>query len=576
MKKNTEIACIMTGIGIAALWALLGRNRKGSSLIEAPVKGGKGAMIKSKNEEDAFQEVLEDIDPYDPFNTESHYYDNRQYKNPFIGLGKAGIPLSNANRYKKLQQHYETTQLTLTNTSDIEREVRLWAGNKKPPISPALPGDITDHIFRTVTVNSNLGTGIYPQGIIVNPYNGFTYIANQLSHNISVLNSDGIVISLIRITVHNQSPYGAGPVDLTVNSQPDSPNYGKVYVANVIGDTVTVINQQLEVTTTIPVGKRPIGITFNAFNSNVYVANIADDTVSVIDTITETILTTIAVGKAPKSVTVRPDNGQVYVINSGANSISSIDANHQLTTTIENIGNTLTTAAYHPKNNHLYVVSSGEHTVIPIDLGSGIPGQKISVGVNPYRILYHPTNELLYVGNREDNTYSIMDTDTVIHTLSLGTVGTSMGIDSTTGMIFSSDSTTGGVTLISYSRESNVILINEGYYAKREDFTFNPAVVEHVKFILSGTERFNVLKLEEESVTGTTQVKPISFSSYHNPQNFSNVAEVFEMKGTIIDGKNGWVFKIAGKQTITILTYYKQFEAEDILNNALEGSNLKP
>ncbi|WP_025663290.1 YncE family protein [Aquimarina megaterium] len=569
MKKSTEIAFIMTGIGIAALWAMLGRNRKRSSLIEAPIKGGANAIPKKENEEDAFQEALEGIDPYDSFIKTDYPYYKRQPKNPFKVLGKANVNLNNATFYKKLQQNYETTQLTLTNTSDIEREVRLWAGNKKPPISPALPGDIADHIFRTIIASANGSTGIYPQGIVVNPYNGFTYIANQLSHNISVLNSDGIVISLIPITANGSSPYGASPVDLTVNSQPSSPNFGKVYVANVIGDTVTVINQQLEVTTTIPVGKRPIGITFNAFNSNVYVTNIGDDTVSVIDSITETILTTIAVGKAPKSVAIRPDNGQVYVINSGANSISSIDANNQVSATIENIGNELTTAGYNPKNNQLYVVSSGESTVIPIDLDTNIPSTAIPVGAAPYRILYNPNNGLLYVGNRADNTYSIIDTDTVIDTLSLGTVGTSMGIDSTTGMIFSSDSTTGVVTLISYSRESNVILINEGYYAKREDFTFNPAIVQHVKFILSGTQRFKVLKLEEESVTGTTQVKPISFSSYHNPQNFGNVAEVFEMKGAIIDGKNGWVFKIAGKQTITILTYYKQFETENILEHAV-------
>jgi YVTN family beta-propeller protein len=570
MKKSTEIAFIMAGIGIAALWAMLGRNRKRrSSLIEAPIKGGANAIPKNKNEEDAFQEVLDDINPYDPFNNGGHPNYNRLHKNPFKGLGGAGVKLNNTSLYKKLQQNYESTQLTLTNTSDIEREVRLWAGNKKPPISPALPGDIADHVFRTITASVNGSTGIYPQGIVVNPYNRFTYIANQLSHNISVLNSDGIVISLIPIIANGSSPFGASPVDLTVNSHPNSPNFGKVYVANVIGDTVKVINQQLEVTTTILVGKRPIGITFNSFNSNVYVANIGDDTVSVIDTITETILTTIIVGKAPKSITIRPDNGQVYVINSGANSISSIDVNNQVIDTIENIGNELATASYNPMNNHLYVVSSSKNTVIPIHLDTNVPSTAIPVGANPYHILYNPNNELLYVGNRADNTYSIIDTDTVIDTLSLGMVDTSMGIDSATGMIFSSDSTTGVVTLISYSRESNTILINGGYYAKREDFTFNPAIVQHVKFILSGTQRFKVLKLEEESVTGTTQVKPISFSSYHNPQNFGNVAEVFEMKGAIIDGKNGWVFKIAGKQTITIHTYYKQFESENILEYAI-------
>lgn len=570
MKKNTEIALITTGITLAALWwVLLDDDEDQAGVSKRNGIAPKNKIPPSENTDVIITDPI-DSDPYDSFVNVNHPNTRRLPKRAYKSLDRTTTKLGNEAFYKRLQDRYETTQLTITNTSDVEREVRLWAGNKKPPLSPTLPGDVADHIFRTITTSSSQGTGIYPQGIIVNPFNGFTYIANQLSHNISVLNNEGVIVSLIPITANASSPFGVSPVDLTVNSQPSSPNFGTVYVANIIGDTVTVINTQLEVVNTIQVGKRPISITFNPFNSNVYVANIADDTISVIDTTTETVIETIGVGKAPRNITIVPMTGLVYVVNSNDNSISVIDPNNQVANTIDNVGVELTTIAYHPVNNSLYIVSSGDNTVIPIDLDTNATRAAIPVGADPYRIIYNPSNELLYVGNREDNSYSIIDTtDVVIDTLFLGAVGTGVAIDPNSDMIYSSDSTNGAINIISYSRESNKVIINDGYKARREDFTFNPAIVKHVKFVLSGTERFKVLKLEEETVTGKTNIKPISFSSYNSPQNFGNVAEVFEMNGAIIDGKNGWVFKIAGKQTITILTYYKQFETENILKDAI-------
>ncbi|WP_299186624.1 YncE family protein [uncultured Aquimarina sp.] len=565
MKKHTEIVLLTTGITLAALWwVLLDHDDKDRT---DTIK--KNDDMPSQEKEDVMVAEVIHSDQNDSFVKVNRPFAKKILKRTLKSLDRSAIKLSNEVFYKTLQEKYETTQLTITNISDVEREVRLWAGNKKPPLSPTLPGDVADHIFRTVTTGSSLGAGIYPQGIIVNPFNRLTYIANQLSHNISVLNTEGILISLIPIPANGSSlpnpAYGWSPVDLAVNSQSSSPNFGKVYVANVIGDTITVINNQLEVVNTIQVGKRPIAIAFNPFNSNVYVANIAEDTVSVIDTTTETVIETIGVGKAPRNMAVVPSTGSVYVVNSNDDSISVIDTNNVVTDTIDSVGSELTTIEYHPVNNSLYIVSSGDNTVIPIDLFSGATRTGISVGADPYRIVYNPSNELLYVGNRLDNSYSIIDSnDTVIDTLFLGAVGTGVAIDSNSNMIYSSDSTNGAINIISYSQESNKVLINDGYYGKREDFTFSPAIVKHVKFVLSGTERFRVLKLEEETVTGTTLVKPISFSSYNSPQNFGNVAEVFEMNGIIIDGKNGWVFKIAGKQTITILTYYKQHDRIDL------------
>lgn len=561
MKKHTEIAWITAGVGLVVLWMLYGkeRNHTHDGIVVAPPEED-----TQEPEEDHF------LDDLILWHTIFDSYAPEEEVQPTQELGSFVSPLQDDVKglgmkkwYDQLQQQYETTQLTLTNTSDVVREVRLWAGNKKPPLSPLLPGEVSDHVFRTLTVSSSLGTGIYPQGIVVNPFNGFTYIANQLSNNISVLDDAGTLLQLIPIPANGGSlpnpAFGWGPVDLTVNSQTNSPNFGKVYVANILADTISVITTDLELETTIAVGKRPIAVAFNEVNGYLYVANVAEDTISVMDTNTVAVVDTIAVGKAPRAITIDPNTGLVYVINSGDHSITRISATGDVIATIPNIGNGLTTAAIHPLNSTLYVVASTDDTVVAIDVTTNTIKQNIAVGRDPYRVVYNPNNELLYVGNRGEDSYSIIDQDDqVIDTLFLGAVGTGIGIDPNSDQLLSTNSTNGAITLISYSRASNAILINKEYESRREDFIYYPAMVKHVKFVFSGQERFTTLQLERETVTGTTDIQPISFSNYNSPQNFTNVAEVFEMNGTIIDGKHGWVFQIAGGQTITILTYYQQ------------------
>ena len=89
---------------------------------------------------------------------------------------------------------------------------------------------------------------------------------------------------------------------------------------------------------------------------------------------------------------------------------------------------------------------------------------------------------------------------------------------------------------------------------------YNPGVVKHTKWVLSGDARFAVLHFVEETPTGTKISTPISHENYKSPQNFLNVSEMTDLEGTVIDGKTSWVFKIAGLQTITLIVYFRQFE----------------
>jgi len=74
----------------------------------------------------------------------------------------------------------------------------------------------------------------------------------------------------------------------------------------------------------IPVGSRPFGIAVAPNGSAVYVANNLGNSVSVIDTATKTVSATIPVGLAPQGLAITPNGQFVYVANFTSNTVSKI------------------------------------------------------------------------------------------------------------------------------------------------------------------------------------------------------------------------------------------------------------
>jgi YVTN family beta-propeller protein len=74
------------------------------------------------------------------------------------------------------------------------------------------------------------------------------------------------------------------------------------YVANQSSNTVSVIDSNNEVVSTITVGSAPTGVAASPDGSKVYVTNRSTGKLSVIDTNTNKVVSTITVGSAPTGV----------------------------------------------------------------------------------------------------------------------------------------------------------------------------------------------------------------------------------------------------------------------------------
>ena len=93
---------------------------------------------------------------------------------------------------------------------------------------------------------------------------------------------------------------------IKVGGNPDgvgiTPDGGKVYVANQLDNTVTVIDAAANavIGSPIAVGRAPLGLAITPDGSRAYVANYYSNTVSVIDTATDAVIgSRIPVGVSP-------------------------------------------------------------------------------------------------------------------------------------------------------------------------------------------------------------------------------------------------------------------------------------
>src|SRR2546428_195804 len=135
------------------------------------------------------------------------------------------------------------------------------------------------------TVIANVPVGLYPFGVAYNSGNGYVYVANVNSNNVSVISGTTVVASVL------------------VGNGPDAVGYdsgnGYVYVANQNSNTVSVINGTT-VVATIAVGGNPGAVGYDSGNGYVYVANLGSNDVSVISGMT--VVATIPVGNGPQRV----------------------------------------------------------------------------------------------------------------------------------------------------------------------------------------------------------------------------------------------------------------------------------
>lgn len=286
------------------------------------------------------------------------------------------------------------------------------------------------------TVIGTIPVGSFPRGVAVNPTTNRIYVANELSDTVTVINgSDNTTVATV--------PVGAHPTAVAVN-----PNTNRIYVTT-NGEVSVIDGGTNSEITRIPVGGSPFDVAVNPNTNRVYVTGSPwVPHVSVIDGATNAVIATILgpVGDlglvgAAAGVAVNPNTNLIYVGGLFIRRVAVIDGetNTVQVTIPVGFGNNRDLAV-NSNINRVYVVHGNDRHVSVIDGGNNSIITTLETGANPAGLGVNPFNNRVYVGNTGDNTVSVIDgtTNTLIINLSVGNVPGhgSIGVNPITNRIY--------------------------------------------------------------------------------------------------------------------------------------------
>lgn len=238
------------------------------------------------------------------------------------------------------------------------------------------------------TVYATIPTGgtSSPHDLVVDPPNGWVYVADLGTSNISIVSGKAVLTTL-------PVPALANATHLLLNAtgetfQPDyesdlayDPLDGDVYVADAGADRVTVLNDTRYLGN-LSVGRFPYSVAYDPDDGDVDVTNLFSDNVSVLHG--TSVVGSVPVGRLPVDVAYDAQDGDMLVANLNSSNVTVVAG----TTVVGSIpvGTDPVCAIYDTVNDAAYVVDQGSSNVTvlgppPSSGGSGIPPWGWSVAV---------------------------------------------------------------------------------------------------------------------------------------------------------------------------------------------------
>jgi YVTN family beta-propeller protein len=153
--------------------------------------------------------------------------------------------------------------------------------------------------------------------------------AAGLSRALSLALCAALTVLVVAAALATPPAAHAAPFSIVVGDAPQAtavnPVTNKIYVANQLGNSVTVIDGATNATIPVTVGTNPCAVAVNPVTNNVYVANLGSGNVTVIDGATNTVTATVIVGTNPCALAVNPVTNKAYVASGGSANVTVID-----------------------------------------------------------------------------------------------------------------------------------------------------------------------------------------------------------------------------------------------------------
>jgi YVTN family beta-propeller protein len=262
---------------------------------------------------------------------------------------------------------------------------------------------LTNNSFAQGGTAEMLDVGTDPRGVAFDPGGQYAYVANYADDTVSVIDmATHTEVTVISIGDGQNGPSQDGPWGIAAVREPTTTGSIKVYVANYLTSSVSVITDNSTTINNITgIGSNPIGMAATPDGDLVFVANNGSHSVQVISTSQDEVIATIATSSAvgPWGVTAGSQGEYIYATNSDANSslsnnsvtvIHNIDNNAFEAVATPTVGGTQPLGVAAPINGDFaYVISQGADTTSAstlnqVDITGGLPTvSQITPNPNP-------------------------------------------------------------------------------------------------------------------------------------------------------------------------------------------------
>lgn len=257
-------------------------------------------------------------------------------------------------------------------------------------------------------------------GITYDSSNRYLYASGIVENSNSSSKYHGVVVVISPVTNTIISV-------ISVGSLPESgvydPYNGYVYITNALSDNVSVINTVTNtVIASIPVGKEPVGIAYSSVSNDIYVSNGASGTISVIGSRNNSVIATIStsIGETLAGAVFDPSNGYVYV--GGFNNASGKDSIFVVNSATNNIISTIAGAAYFGTydslNGYLYFTDPVLSSVLVVDgkTNKVVTTIDLPARSSPVGVAYDSFDHNIYVAEQNSSSLAVISslTNTVI------------------------------------------------------------------------------------------------------------------------------------------------------------------
>jgi len=249
---------------------------------------------------------------------------------------------------------------------------------------------------------------------------------------------------------------GISPNGIVVN-----PTSRRAYAVNTAAGAVTVLDDASNLRSTIKVGTTPEAIAVNPVTNKVYVANSGSGDVSVIDGVTNRVVATVKVGDLPDAIAVNPVTNKVYVSRTFSNSMTVIDGTTNAAGTLK-IGVQADAIALNPATNRLYLTSYESDNVTVLD-GVTDSATRVTAGPHLWGIAANSLANKIYLAGAGSSNVTVLDGRTNARTVvPTGDIPCALTVDSSSGRLYAANYASNTVTVIDGASNSVVATVSAG------------------------------------------------------------------------------------------------------------------